>query len=153
MNMILLWSCGLYLIFSDNVGIKRGVGRFIAECTMSAIFLIVITIISYIAHRNGYSNMVAVISLILAMALLAASVMGCTKKKADATDINIGVLVGPTGMGAVKLMDDAENGVYKNYHFTLTPDVTDIVAKLSNGDLDIGEQGDEQPDGRHSGSH
>ncbi len=79
-----------------------------------------------------------IISLILAMALLAASVMGCTKKKADATDINIGVLVGPTGMGAVKLMDDAENGVYKNYHFTLTPDVTDIVAKLSNGDLDIG---------------
>ena len=53
-------------------------------------------------------------------------------------EINIGVLVGPTGMGAVKLMDDAENGVYPNYRFTLTPDVTDIVARLSNGDLDIG---------------
>lgn len=79
-----------------------------------------------------------IISLILAAALLVTSVMACGKKKADATDIRIGVLVGPTGMGAVKLMDDAEKGTYSNYKFTLTPDVTDIVAKLSNGDLDIG---------------
>ncbi|MBR0086738.1 MAG: ABC transporter substrate-binding protein [Lachnospiraceae bacterium] len=57
---------------------------------------------------------------------------------ADTTDINIGVLKGPTGMGAIKLMDDSENGVYPNYHFTLTPEVTDIVARLSNGDLNIG---------------
>ena len=41
-------------------------------------------------------------------------------------------------MGAIKLMDDSENGVYPNYHFTLTPEPTDIVARLSNGDLDIG---------------
>lgn len=53
-------------------------------------------------------------------------------------DINVGVLKGPTGMGAIKLMDDSENGVYPNYHFTLTPEPTDIVARLSNEDLDIG---------------
>ena len=53
-------------------------------------------------------------------------------------EIRVGVLKGPTGMGAIKLMDDSENGVYPNYHFTLTPEVTDIVARLSNGDLDIG---------------
>ncbi len=53
-------------------------------------------------------------------------------------DINVGVLKGPTGIGAIKLMDDSENGVYPNYHFTLTPEPTDIVARLSNGDLDIG---------------
>ena len=79
-----------------------------------------------------------IISLLLAAVLLTASLAACKKQKADTTDINIGVLVGPTGMGAVKLMDDAEKGVYSNYHFTLTPDVTDIVAKLSSGDLDIG---------------
>ena len=57
---------------------------------------------------------------------------------ADSAEIRVGVLKGPTGMGAIKLMDDSENGVYPNYHFTLTPEVTDIVARLSNGDLDIG---------------
>lgn len=56
----------------------------------------------------------------------------------DTTDINIGVLKGPTGMGAVGLMNDADSGVYPNYHFTLTPEVTDVVARLSNGDLDMG---------------
>ena len=56
----------------------------------------------------------------------------------EKVDINVGVLKGPTGMGAIKMMDDAENGVFENYHFTLTPEVTDIVARLSNGDLDIG---------------
>ena len=56
----------------------------------------------------------------------------------DTTEINVGVLKGPTGMGAIKLMDDAETGVFENYHFTLTPEVTDIVARLSNGSLDIG---------------
>lgn len=61
-----------------------------------------------------------------------------TEKAADTTEINVGVLKGPTGMGAIKLMDDSENGVYENYHFTLTAEPTDIVARLSNGDLDIG---------------
>lgn len=64
---------------------------------------------------------------------------GCSKKEtSDNTEINIGVLKGPTGMGAVQLMKDADDGVYANYHFTLTPEVSDIVARLSNGDLDIG---------------
>ena len=61
-----------------------------------------------------------------------------SEEPAEKTDINIGVLKGPTGMGAIKLLDDSENGVYPDYHFTLTPEVTDIVARLSNGDLDIG---------------
>ncbi len=55
-----------------------------------------------------------------------------------AVEINVGVLKGPTGMGAVKLMDDSESGVYPDYHFTLTAEPTDIVARLSNGDLQIG---------------
>lgn len=61
-----------------------------------------------------------------------------SSEPAEAVDINIGVLKGPTGMGAIKLMDDSENGSFSNYHFTLTSEVTDIVARLSNGDLDIG---------------
>ena len=61
-----------------------------------------------------------------------------TEPAADDVTINVGVLKGPTGMGAIKLMDDSENGVYENYKFLLTAEATDIVARLSNGDLDIG---------------
>ena len=84
-------------------------------------------------------------SLLMAAAMSLTLLTGCAGNKepentVDVTtvDINIGVLKGPTGMGAIKLLDDAENGVYPYYHFTLTPEVTDIVARLSNGDLDIG---------------
>lgn len=91
------------------------------------------------------------ITIAMAAAMSMSLLAGCTKTETpaetpapeetvdvSAIDINIGVLKGPTGMGAIKLMDDAETGVYPNYHFTLTPEPTDIVAKLSNGDLDIG---------------
>ena len=88
------------------------------------------------------------ITIAMAAAMSMSLLAGCTKTETpaetpapeetvdvSAIDINIGVLKGPTGMGAIKLMDDAETGVYPNYHFTLTPEPTDIVAKLSNGDL------------------
>jgi NitT/TauT family transport system substrate-binding protein len=81
----------------------------------------------------------------MALAMSVSLLTGCAEKTepeepvdVTAVDINVGVLKGPTGMGAIKLMDDAENGVYPNYHFTLTPEVTDVVARISNGDLDIG---------------
>ncbi|MBQ3577972.1 MAG: ABC transporter substrate-binding protein, partial [Firmicutes bacterium] len=63
---------------------------------------------------------------------------GTSEKTADPTPVNVGVLKGPTGMGAVKLMDDSESGVYPDYHFTLTSEPTDIVARLTNGELNIG---------------
>ena len=70
MNMILLWSCGLYLIFSEAIRNKNHLGKIAVNILLSAIFLVVISLVSYIAHRNGYSNMVAVISLLLAMTML-----------------------------------------------------------------------------------
>lgn len=60
---------------------------------------------------------------------------GCRKEE---TTVNIGMLKGPTGIGAIQIMSEAEAGNYEGYNCTLTPDVTDIVAKLTNGDLDIG---------------
>ncbi|MBR0129868.1 MAG: ABC transporter substrate-binding protein [Firmicutes bacterium] len=78
------------------------------------------------------------IALLLVFAMAAVYLAGCGSAKKDDTEINVGVLKGPTGIGAIKIMDDSENGVYPNYHFTLTPEPTDIVARLSNGDLDIG---------------
>ena len=85
--------------------------------------------------------------MLLVLSMIVCLFVGCSQKNKDntddngetpAVDINIGVLKGPTGMGAIKLLDDSENGIYPNYHFTLTPEVNDIVARLSNGELDIG---------------
>lgn len=86
----------------------------------------------------------SVISILLAITMIVCLFAGCNANKPsdnaepDTTEINVGVLKGPTGMGAIKLMDDSENGEYPNYHFTLTPEVGDIVGRLSNGELDIG---------------
>ena len=86
----------------------------------------------------------SIISIFLAITMILCLFAGCNSKKPadntepDTTDINIGVLKGPTGMGAIKLMDDSANGEYPNYHFTLTPEVGDVVARLSNGELDVG---------------
>ncbi|MCQ2537019.1 MAG: ABC transporter substrate-binding protein [Lachnospiraceae bacterium] len=77
-----------------------------------------------------------VLAALVTAAVIITCMAGCGKK--EEANVNIGVLKGPTGMGAISLMDEANNGVYEKYNFTLTPDVSDIVARLTNGDLDIG---------------
>ncbi|MCR5321907.1 MAG: ABC transporter substrate-binding protein [Lachnospiraceae bacterium] len=53
-------------------------------------------------------------------------------------DVNIGVLSGPTGIGAVGLMDANDNGKTLNkYTFTVAAANDEIVAGISNGSLDI----------------
>lgn len=74
---------------------------------------------------------------LFAVALMTGAVLtGCSKE--DETRVNIGVLKGPTGIGAVDLMAKADGNPDSSYQFSLTPEVTDIVARLTNGDLDIG---------------
>lgn len=57
----------------------------------------------------------------------------------DAGDvIRIGGLKGPTSMGMVKLMQDAEDGITANsYEFTITALVDEMTAKLIQGELDM----------------
>lgn len=69
--------------------------------------------------------------------------------KADYHDVNLGLLKGPTGMGAAKLLADNEadaalveagtyEGTLTRYIVTLGSDpATEIVPKLINGELDI----------------
>ncbi|MBM6884785.1 ABC transporter substrate-binding protein [Pseudoflavonifractor phocaeensis] len=55
------------------------------------------------------------------------------------TNINLGLLNGPTGMGAAKLLADNEIGETVN-HYTVTlgsDPANDILPKLNNGELDI----------------
>ena len=82
----------------------------------------------------------SLLSILLVLTLSVCLLAGCAKPAPaqDDTQISIGVLKGPTGMGAIRLLDDAETGKLANYHVTLTPEPTDIVARLANGELDIG---------------
>ena len=57
---------------------------------------------------------------------------------AEKTDVNVFVLTGPTGIGAVNLWNEAELGKgLENYHFTAVTAPTEIVAKISSGEADI----------------
>ena len=56
----------------------------------------------------------------------------------EKTDVNVFVLTGPTGIGAVNMWDKAEQGEgLENYHFTAVAAPTEIVAKISSGEADI----------------
>lgn len=83
-----------------------------------------------------------VVSLFLAV-LLMFSVCACgtaepPKVEEAKTDINVFVLTGPTGIGAVNLMEFAANGGGKeNYKFSAVAAPTEIVSKISNKEADI----------------
>lgn len=56
---------------------------------------------------------------------------------AEKTSFNIAGLKGPTTMGLVKLMSDAENGIAKhNYNVSMYGAAEEITAKITKGELD-----------------
>jgi NitT/TauT family transport system substrate-binding protein len=56
----------------------------------------------------------------------------------EGVDINVAVLAGPTGIGAVGLMESADNGeTVNNYTFTVAAANDDVVAGLTSGEFDI----------------
>ncbi len=89
-----------------------------------------------------------IISLLLAM-VLAVSLAACGQKTAadDTTEndtpaervtIRLGGLKGPTSMGMVKLLDDAENGGGQNdYTFTMAASANELTPQLVQGELDV----------------
>ena len=87
-------------------------------------------------------SIIALIALLPAMLFAA----GAKENPADVvstlsapTEINVGALKGPTAMGMVSLMDEAENGAVNGnaYTFTLEGAPDAIVPKLVKGELDI----------------
>lgn len=59
-------------------------------------------------------------------------------KATDDTVIRVGGLKGPTTMGLVKLMDDAENGNSENeYEFTMVTAADELTALIAGGEVDI----------------
>ena len=77
------------------------------------------------------------ITLMLALTLLL-SLAACAEKAPEGVDVNIAVLTGPTGVGAVGLMEANDNGETVNhYNFSVVSDNTQINAGLTNGEFDI----------------
>ncbi|HIV87657.1 MAG TPA: ABC transporter substrate-binding protein [Candidatus Pygmaiobacter gallistercoris] len=96
------------------------------------------------------------IALVLSLALAASTLAGCggsgssstpsstpdssssSSAAVEPTDIRIAGLKGPTSMGMVKLMEDAENGeAANNYTFTIAGSADEVTPKLIQGDYDI----------------
>lgn len=58
--------------------------------------------------------------------------------KAEPTEARVFVINGPTGIGAVNMMEAAKQGLTEGkYAFSVVTNPSDIVAKLSNGEADI----------------
>lgn len=61
-----------------------------------------------------------------------------TPGSVEKTKVNVAMLKGPTGMGAAKLMADAEEGTTSaDYTFTVFTENTEVTTALAQGDVDI----------------
>lgn len=79
--------------------------------------------------------------LVIAAAILAIGALtGCGKAESkEETAVRVAALKGPTAMGMVKLMEDAQSGAVagNNYEFSVAGSVDEIVPKLVQGEVDI----------------
>ena len=89
-----------------------------------------------------------IVSVLLAVLMLACFFTGCAKDDSDAvqtpavseepTTIRVGAMTGPTAMGMVKLMDSSDKGESANkYEFTLQTEATAFAPALTKGEIDI----------------
>ena len=86
------------------------------------------------------------VSLFLALVLLLCltgcgkqeTVVGVEQEEREPMDVNVYVLSGPTGIGAMNLWAKSDAGeTYDRYHFTMPGSNDEVVAAISNGSADI----------------
>ncbi len=79
------------------------------------------------------------ISGLIASLLVVALFAGCGAKPTEPTQVRVGALKGPTGMGMVKMMEDQEVGktAPNDYTFTLVAAPDEMSVKLAKGEVDI----------------
>ncbi|MCQ2469036.1 MAG: ABC transporter substrate-binding protein [Ruminococcus sp.] len=84
-----------------------------------------------------------IFTLLVTALMLTALFAGCSQKKNESSVssvdmIRLGGLKGPTSMGMVKLLDDAEKNATENkYEFTMAASADELTPKLLKGELDI----------------
>ena len=76
-------------------------------------------------------------AILLTLVLIVSCFAGCSKEKTPDT-VRVATLMGPTGMGMSKLMDDAENGKTKgSYEFTVASSPDQVASDVISGSVDI----------------
>lgn len=86
--------------------------------------------------RNNVKRLVCV----LLSAMLIFGLLGCGDSKAsnEKTAVSLGGLKGPTSIGMVKLLDDAEKGATANeYTFTMAGSADELTPSFLKGEIDI----------------
>lgn len=88
------------------------------------------------ARRKRGKNMKKIVSLLLVLVLLSATLISCDK--GEPTVVRLGGMTGPTSIGMVKLLESDKAGTSANdYDFTLATSGDEIKTALLQGDLDI----------------
>ena len=88
-------------------------------------------------------NITKTLAILTAMMLLLLSLAACANKPADAGAsekglVRLGGLKGPTSMGMVKLLQDAEDGKTQNeYQFQMAGSADELTPLLIKGELDV----------------
>ena len=79
------------------------------------------------------------VAVMMSIVLSAAMLAGCgAKGSVEPQDVKVGSLKGPTSMGLVYLMDQAEKGeAANNYEFTMVATADELLPSMVSGDLDI----------------
>ncbi|MCD7882971.1 MAG: ABC transporter substrate-binding protein [Lachnospiraceae bacterium] len=74
----------------------------------------------------------------LLAAVLAAGAFACCSAAEETDSVRFGVLSGPTGIGAARLLTDSDNDETTNaYDYVIASDNSEIVSGLTTGELDI----------------
>ena len=77
------------------------------------------------------------VSWLLALAVVF-SLTACGAQRAETAEMNVYVLAGPTGVGAMNLWAKSDAGETENtYHFTMAGSNDEVVAAISRGEADI----------------
>jgi len=81
-----------------------------------------------------------ILTIISVIILLIGILSSCTKEESvPSADVNIAVIKGPSSIGMVKLMDDADSGAISsnNFSFEIFASADEIVPQLVQGKIDI----------------
>ena len=80
---------------------------------------------------------VVIMICLIAVIFISAGIRDVPEVDAGAVTVRVSALKGPTAMGMVKLMKDADEGKTRNdYSFSLTS-IDEIIPRISRGDVDI----------------
>lgn len=79
-----------------------------------------------------------IVLIVIVIAMLMITACAKVDKTDEKTTINVATLKGPTGMGMINLIENADKGTTKNkYNFTLAGSPDEITGKIVSGEIDI----------------